>query len=134
MIGPIRSRASPMPGDDIPDPLQTIADLRRQLAQCRAERAEALARETATAEVLGVINSSPGDLAPVFDAILDKATRLHDAAFGVLSTISDSGIVSHTSFYGAPALAEFFRERAPARPATGSTMERLINGERCPQV
>ena len=43
----------------------SIADLRRKLAECEAERDAALAREAATTEVLGVINSSPGGLAPV---------------------------------------------------------------------
>ena len=61
----MRSQMSSTSGSTFVDLRQAIADLERQLAECRAARDEALQRETATAEVLQVINSSPDDLALV---------------------------------------------------------------------
>jgi signal transduction histidine kinase len=70
-----------MPDDTQVDLGQSVAELRRELDTRTAERDESLAREAATAEILQVINSSPGDLAPVFDAMLEKALRFCEAGF-----------------------------------------------------
>ena len=111
------------------NPEQRIADLERQLAERTAERDEALQRETASTEVLQVINSSPGDLAPVFDAMLEKATALCEAAFGTLATY-DGERFAPAAEYGVPiAFATFRSERGAFGPPPGSSLERVVNGE-----
>src|ERR1700687_615078 len=70
--------------DVVADLRRRVAELEQKLESGLAERDEAIAQQAASAEVLRVINSSPGDLAPVFDAIVEKAHALCDAAYGSL--------------------------------------------------
>src|SRR5437762_3571459 len=112
----------------VADPQRTIAELQRQLDERTAERDEALDQQTATAEVLQVINSSPGDLVPVFDAVVDKAMRLCEAAYGHLLTF-DGVFFRLGAVQGEPVYTEPMRHVFPVRPEHGITLERLVAGE-----
>ena len=116
---------------------QVIADLRRQLAERTAERDAALAdrdearaQQTATAEVLGVINASPGDLAPVFDAMLERAMSLCEADYGHVYTF-DEGQFSPAAIKGDAEFISYRQKRGPIRPQGDGTsaLERLVAGE-----
>ena len=103
------------------------AELQRRLDECCAERDAATAREAALAEVLDVINRSPGDLAPVFDAMLEKAMRLCEAAFGGLA-IFDGDTYRVVATHNIPEpLAAVFQGTLPIRPET--SFGRIARGE-----
>ena len=102
-------------------------------ARLITETREALEQQTATAEVLQVINSSPGDLAPVFDAMLDKALRLCEAAYGNL-LVFDGRLFSFVSVRGDTDLVEHMRRREPFEPMPGTALSRIVEGEHVIQI
>src|SRR5512136_2050307 len=107
---------------------QRIEMLEAELRARTAERDEASRQQAAAAEVLQVINASPGDLQPVFEAILTKAMTLCHAAFGTFG-IFDGRRLNTAATRGVPeAFARFRRSNPPAYgPGTGPG--RLMAGE-----
>src|SRR5262249_33674261 len=79
------------------------------------ETREALERQTATSEVLGVISSSQGELAPVFEAMLANATRICGAKFGTL-TLFEGDELRVVAMHDAPPAYEELRRRDPVVP------------------
>jgi signal transduction histidine kinase len=106
----------------------TSAETYRALQQRTGDLREALEQQTATAEVLQVINASPGDLAPVFDVILEKALKLCDAVNGHFYAY-DGELLHPLAARGEPRFVEWMRHRLPFRPATVSPLGRLFGGE-----
>jgi two-component system, NtrC family, sensor kinase len=96
-------------------------------AQARTEElAESLQQQTATADVLKVISSSPGELEPVFNAMLENATRICEAKFGTLYRY-DGGAFHPVTFHKVPSsLADFLRQRGSFVPPARTPLDLLL--------
>src|SRR5262249_21630379 len=80
------------------------------------ELRESLEQQTATSEVLQVISNSPGELEPVFRALLTNAVQICDARFGLLYRIED-GVPRIIWRLGLPAALEQYLQPGPHRPS-----------------
>src|SRR5215470_5011936 len=108
----------------------SLADMRARINALKAELHEARAQLTANAEVLQVINSSPGNLAPVFDAILEKALRICSATFGAM-TSHDNGRLRRVAARGLPAAFNNWRLEHPLETSVSyaPNLRRVLAGE-----
>jgi two-component system, NtrC family, sensor kinase len=85
---------------------------------------EALGQQTATSDVLQVISSSPGELEPVFKAMLENATRICDAKFGTLQLLEGDGFRAVALHNAPPAFADYVR-RGLLRPGPNVPLSRM---------
>jgi signal transduction histidine kinase len=105
----------------------------RELAEVRGHLSEALEQQTATSEVLRAITGSPGDLKPVFEAILTNARRLCEAKFGHL-LIYDGELFRVAAVHAAPSILTDFLNRGPFPAGAATGLGRLASTKRVVHV
>jgi GAF domain-containing protein len=106
-----------------------LNDLRQRtsdLSQRTADLTEALERQTATSEVLQVISSSPGDLEPVFAAMLEKAVRICGAKFGNIQRWDGEALHLLAMFNAPPAFSEARRRLPGYHPNPKAPVGRMV--------
>ena len=89
------------------------------------ETKEALEQQTATSEVLEVISSSPGELDPVFQKMLENACRVCGANFGTMNLWNGEEFINAANFNTPPAFAAF-RQQTPIRPHPDTPMAKVV--------
>src|SRR5262249_44473779 len=114
------------------------ARLLNELRQRTSDLGEALEQQTATSEVLRVmlrvISGSPGELGPVFDAILENATHICEAKFGTLFLREEDAFRVVAMHNTPPALAELRRRHPVLRPGPGTSLSRSTKTKQAVQI
>ena len=104
-------------------PGSSVAELQTQVEALTRQLSESQEQQAATSEVLKVISSSPGDLKPVFDVMLEKAVKLCEAKFGVLYQFQDNAFHPTTTCNVPAEYAKFVEKRGPFLPQTGNALD-----------
>ena len=105
-----------------------------ELAETHKQLAEALEQQTATSEVLRVISSSPGNLQAVFQAMLENATRVCGAKFGVLWLPERDGFRAVALHGVPPAFAEARRREPWVKTNPGTSLGRVAATKQTVQI
>src|SRR6185437_7643077 len=111
--------------------VQTFADqavIALENARLLNELRESLEQQTATSDVLRVISSSPGDLQPIFAAMLEKAARICDAKFGNIFRWDGNALLLAATHNVPPALIEH-RRNVPFRPSQENPIAQMLKGD-----
>ena len=110
-----------------------VARVRESNTELKKKLAEALEQQAATAEVLRIISSSPGDLQPVFETMLSNATRICEATLGVLFLFEGDAFRA-VAVHGPPTFVEA-RRRNPMLPLTpGTALARVAATKQTVQI
>src|SRR3954470_18237764 len=121
-----RRRKTPMQKARGPrDPSEAEAKRQSDVARLTRERDEALEREKATAKVLRVISSSPGELEPVFQSMLENATRICNAKFGTIFRCDGDAFHLMAMVNTPSALTNFLQRRGKFVPEAGNGLYRV---------
>jgi signal transduction histidine kinase len=112
---------------------ESYTDLEKKVESRTAELSESLEQQTATSEVLQVISSSPGELEPVFRSMLENATRVCGANFGVMN-LWDGENFTTAADYNVPTAFSASRERTLIHPEPGSGLATVISTHQFVQI
>jgi GAF domain-containing protein len=104
--------------------------LLNELRRRTTDLSESLEQQTATADVLRIISSSPGELEPVFQVMLENATRICEAKFGTLFRFDGENFHPVAQFNTPAALLEVQTRRGPFQPPPGSQLDRVMRTKR----
>ena len=114
---PVKARRAKRPkARKVPTAAPSTADLQKQVGNLTRELKEAREQQISTAEVLQIISSSPGDLAPVFDKMLENATRVCGANFGVMNFYEEEGSFRPVAHYNVPSAYAAWLAQTSFRP------------------
>ena len=114
--------------------ISPIANLEATVSQLTHELDEALEQQRATSKVLRVISSSPGELRPVFEAMLKTAVRICGAKFGSLWLSEGNNFRIAATHRAPPAYAEYRRQEPLFHPAPGTVLGRVASTRRIVQI